>query len=71
MRCYENNPLVRKALEEPGHGRVLVVDGGASECLPLPACPPACLPARLPAWMLGGGDVGSGLGLYAMVLSSG
>ncbi|KAG2443656.1 hypothetical protein HXX76_002005 [Chlamydomonas incerta] len=30
VRCYENNPLVRKALEEPGKGRVLVVDGGAS-----------------------------------------
>ncbi|PNW73919.1 hypothetical protein CHLRE_13g578150v5 [Chlamydomonas reinhardtii] len=30
VRCYENNPLVRKALEEPGMGRVLVVDGGAS-----------------------------------------
>jgi regulator of ribonuclease activity A len=28
--CYENNPLVRAALEEPGRGRVLVVDGGAS-----------------------------------------
>jgi len=28
--CYENNPLVRAALEEPGKGRVLVVDGGAS-----------------------------------------
>jgi RraA family protein len=28
--CYENNPLVRAALEEPGNGRVLVVDGGAS-----------------------------------------
>ena len=28
--CYENNPLVRKALEEKGNGRVLVVDGGAS-----------------------------------------
>lgn len=28
--CYENNPLVRKALEEPGKGRVLVVDAGAS-----------------------------------------
>lgn len=24
------NPLVRAALEEPGEGRVLVVDGGAS-----------------------------------------
>ncbi|CAG9466446.1 unnamed protein product [Pedinophyceae sp. YPF-701] len=30
VRCFENNPLVRKALEEPGNGRVLVVDGGAS-----------------------------------------
>mmetsp|Transcript_18026 Transcript_18026/g.53953 ORF Transcript_18026/g.53953 Transcript_18026/m.53953 type:complete len:154 (-) Transcript_18026:344-805(-) len=28
--CYENNPLVRKALSEPGQGRVLVVDGGGS-----------------------------------------
>ena len=30
MLCYESNPLVRKALEEPGNGRVLVVDAGAS-----------------------------------------
>eukprot|EP01024_Parvocaulis_polyphysoides_P031612 TRINITY_DN284_c1_g3_i1.p1 TRINITY_DN284_c1_g3~~TRINITY_DN284_c1_g3_i1.p1 ORF type:complete len:226 (-),score=35.17 TRINITY_DN284_c1_g3_i1:642-1271(-) len=30
VKCYENNPLVRKALEEEGKGRVLVVDGGAS-----------------------------------------
>eukprot|EP00240_Pyramimonas_obovata_P013610 CAMPEP_0118931124 /NCGR_PEP_ID=MMETSP1169-20130426/7572_1 /TAXON_ID=36882 /ORGANISM="Pyramimonas obovata, Strain CCMP722" /LENGTH=245 /DNA_ID=CAMNT_0006873585 /DNA_START=30 /DNA_END=767 /DNA_ORIENTATION=- len=30
VKCFENNPLVRKALEEPGNGRVLVVDGGAS-----------------------------------------
>ena len=29
--CFENNPLVRLALEEPGLGRVLVVDGGGSE----------------------------------------
>lgn len=28
--CFENNPLVRKALGEPGEGRVLVVDGGGS-----------------------------------------
>ena len=28
--CFENNPLVRAALEESGRGRVLVVDGGAS-----------------------------------------
>eukprot|EP00798_Chlamydomonas_sp_ICE-L_P006430 gene6430-3059_t len=30
VKCFENNPLVRKTLEEPGMGRVLVVDGGAS-----------------------------------------
>ncbi|KAK9821906.1 hypothetical protein WJX81_000937 [Elliptochloris bilobata] len=30
VKCFENNPLVRKALEEPGQGRVLVVDGGGS-----------------------------------------
>jgi RraA family protein len=28
--CFENNPLVREALNEPGRGRVLVVDGGGS-----------------------------------------
>ena len=31
MLCFENNPLVRKALEEQGRGRVLVVDGGGSK----------------------------------------
>eukprot|EP00878_Enallax_costatus_P036528 GHUV01041025.1.p2 GENE.GHUV01041025.1~~GHUV01041025.1.p2 ORF type:complete len:186 (+),score=31.84 GHUV01041025.1:118-675(+) len=30
VKCYECNTLVRKALEGPGEGRVLVVDGGAS-----------------------------------------
>ncbi len=30
VKCFENNPLVRKTLEEDGHGRVLVVDGGGS-----------------------------------------
>ena len=30
VKCFENNPLVRKALEEEGKGRVLVVDAGAS-----------------------------------------
>mmetsp|Transcript_48115 Transcript_48115/g.154190 ORF Transcript_48115/g.154190 Transcript_48115/m.154190 type:complete len:209 (+) Transcript_48115:54-680(+) len=30
VKCFENNPLVRQALGEPGRGRVLVVDGGAS-----------------------------------------
>jgi regulator of ribonuclease activity A len=30
IRCFESNPLVRKTLNEPGHQRVLVVDGGAS-----------------------------------------
>ncbi len=30
VRAFEDNTLVREALEEPGEGRVLVVDGGAS-----------------------------------------
>lgn len=30
VKCFENNPLVRTALGEPGAGRVLVVDGGGS-----------------------------------------
>lgn len=30
VRCFEDNSMVRAALEEPGHGQVLVVDGGGS-----------------------------------------
>ena len=30
LKCFEDNSLVRTALEEPGAGRVLVVDGGGS-----------------------------------------
>jgi regulator of ribonuclease activity A len=30
VRCFEDNTLVRAALEEPGEGAVLVVDGGGS-----------------------------------------
>jgi regulator of ribonuclease activity A len=30
LRLFEDNSLVRKALEGPGEGRVLVVDGGGS-----------------------------------------
>ena len=30
VRCFEDNSLVRTALAEPGQGRALVVDGGAS-----------------------------------------
>jgi regulator of ribonuclease activity A len=30
VRVHEDNVLVRKALEEPGNGRVLVIDGDAS-----------------------------------------
>ncbi len=30
VKCFEDNSLVRAALEEPGAGRVLVVDGGGS-----------------------------------------
>lgn len=30
LRLFEDNSLVRKALEAPGEGRVLVIDGGGS-----------------------------------------
>lgn len=30
LRVFEDNSLVREALEQPGRGRVLVVDGGGS-----------------------------------------
>ena len=30
VKCFENNPLVRIALEQAGDGKVLVVDGGGS-----------------------------------------
>lgn len=30
LKCYEDNSLVRECFAEPGHGRVLVVDGGGS-----------------------------------------
>ena len=30
VKVFEDNSLVRAALEEPGDGRVLVIDGGAS-----------------------------------------
>ncbi|HEX7745814.1 MAG TPA: ribonuclease E activity regulator RraA [Micromonosporaceae bacterium] len=30
IRCHEDNALVKQVLSEPGAGRVLVVDGGAS-----------------------------------------
>jgi len=30
LKLFEDNTLVRKALEQPGSGRVLVVDGGGS-----------------------------------------
>jgi regulator of ribonuclease activity A len=30
VKCHEDNSLVRASLEQPGHGRVLVVDGGGS-----------------------------------------
>ena len=30
LKVFEDNTLVRSALDSPGHGRVLVVDGGAS-----------------------------------------
>ncbi|KNZ33904.1 MAG: ribonuclease [Methylibium sp. NZG] len=30
VKCFEDNSFVKAAVESPGHGRVLVVDGGAS-----------------------------------------
>lgn len=30
VKCFEDNSLVKAALESPGEGRVLVVDGGGS-----------------------------------------
>ena len=30
VKCFEDNSRVKDALSEPGHGRVLVVDGGGS-----------------------------------------
>ncbi len=30
VKCFENNPLIRKALEQNGEGKVLAVDGGGS-----------------------------------------
>ncbi len=30
VKCFEDNSFVKSALDEPGAGRVLVVDGGAS-----------------------------------------
>jgi regulator of ribonuclease activity A len=31
LQCFEDNSLIREALRSPGFGRVLVVDGGASQ----------------------------------------
>lgn len=31
VKCFEDNSLVRETLQTPGQGRVLVIDGGASE----------------------------------------
>ncbi len=30
VKCFEDNALVKASLEQPGNGRVLVVDGGGS-----------------------------------------
>ncbi|MCO5102913.1 MAG: ribonuclease E activity regulator RraA [Burkholderiaceae bacterium] len=30
VKCFEDNTLVKEALDQPGEGRVLVVDGGGS-----------------------------------------
>ncbi|HEY1059095.1 MAG TPA: ribonuclease E activity regulator RraA [Limnobacter sp.] len=31
LKVFEDNTLVRTALEQPGHGKVLVIDGGGSK----------------------------------------
>lgn len=31
IKCFEDNSMVKKLAAEPGQGRVMVVDGGASE----------------------------------------
>ena len=31
VKCFEDNSLVKAAVESPGNGRVLVVDGGGSQ----------------------------------------
>jgi regulator of ribonuclease activity A len=36
VKCFEDNPLVRKALETNGEGKVLVIDGGGSVRCALP-----------------------------------
>lgn len=30
IRCFEDNSMVKEAVNEPGHGRVLLIDGGGS-----------------------------------------
>jgi regulator of ribonuclease activity A len=30
LRCFEDNVLLKQLVEEPGYGRVLVIDGGGS-----------------------------------------
>lgn len=35
VKCFEDNTVVRAELEQPGQGRVLVVDGGGSSRLAL------------------------------------
>jgi regulator of ribonuclease activity A len=46
VRCFEDNSLVRAALEEPGGARVLVIDGGGSQRTALVGGNLAALAAR-------------------------
>lgn len=43
VKVHEDNTLVRRALEEPGRGRILVVDGGGSRRCALLGDQLACL----------------------------
>src|SRR5512138_1554236 len=46
LRVFEDNALVRETLEQPGEGRVLVVDGGGSRRTALVGGNLAALAAR-------------------------
>jgi len=52
VKCFEDNTLVKAAVDSPGHGRVLVVDGGASLRRALVGATWARPPPRMagPAW---------------------
>jgi hypothetical protein len=71
IKCYENNPLVRAAFEEPGEGRVLVVDGGGSKRCALLGDNIAAMAAKngwSVSFLRGGRGGGRRLGLWVGML---